>query len=61
MAPQSHKNIGRFDIAMNDAFMMRGVQRVGDLDSQVQQFFEFDALAAEDGFSVWPSRNSMAM
>ena len=32
-----HKNVRRLDVAMDDAFRMRRIQRIGDLDGQVEQ------------------------
>jgi hypothetical protein len=33
-----NENVGGFDVAVNDAFAMRRVQRIGNLDGQVEQF-----------------------
>src|SRR6202034_947784 len=35
-----HKDIGRFDVAMNDAFLVSGIQSLGDLNADVEQLRE---------------------
>jgi hypothetical protein len=40
------ENIGRFDVAMNDAFGVCGVERVGDLDAETKRIFERKRLVA---------------
>ena len=42
-----HKNIGGLDIAMNDAFCMGGIERVGNLDSEVEHLVERKRLLAD--------------
>ena len=42
-----HKNIRRLDVAMNDTFCMRGIERVGDLDSEVEHLVECERLLAD--------------
>ncbi len=42
-------------------FGVRGIQRIGDLDAEREQFSSPCGLPAMRCFSVWPSRNSMAM
>ncbi len=41
MSALRDKNIRGLDVAMDDAFGVRGVEGVGDLDSQLEQGFEF--------------------
>ena len=36
--PLGHKNVGRLDIAMHDAFGVGGIKRIRDLSSQREDF-----------------------
>ena len=36
------RNVGRLDVAMNDAFRVRGVQCVGNLDGESEQYIGLD-------------------
>jgi len=36
------ENVGRFDIAMNDAFGVSGIERVRDFDREGEQHFGFE-------------------
>ena len=62
MSALGDENIGRLDVAVNNAFGVSRVERVGNFDGQSQ-----DKLSVSIGwpaircFSVMPSRNSMAM
>ncbi len=47
LAASGDKNIGGLDVAMNDAFCMRGVERVGNLDSEVEHLVECERLLAD--------------
>ncbi len=47
MAALGDKNIRRLDVAVDDAFDMRGVERVGDLDRQSQQHIGFNGAAGD--------------
>ncbi len=44
------KNIGRLDVAMNNALRVRSVECVGNLDAQRQQRIEFHRTVADDMF-----------
>ncbi len=56
------KDVGGFDVAMNDALGVRGIESVGDLDRQRQTSASISSgCPAMRCFSVMPSRNSMAM
>ena len=41
------EEIGGFDVAMDDAFGVRGVQRVGDFDAEIQQGFHIERAAGD--------------
>src|SRR6266446_10651988 len=41
------KNIRGLDVAMNNSFGVRGIQRVGDLDAQREQCFQFDGTPGD--------------
>src|SRR5262249_24384680 len=40
------KNIGRLNVAMNNPHLVGSVQCIGDLDSEIEQSFDFESLAA---------------
>jgi hypothetical protein len=42
VAALGHENIGRFDVSMNDAFGVRGVQGIGNLNRQSEQNIGID-------------------
>ena len=35
LAARGHENVGGLEVAMNDAFLVRGIQRVGDLHTNL--------------------------
>src|SRR2546425_6290045 len=41
MAPVSHENVRRLDVAVHDALSMSGVEGVSHFNAKPQQFFEF--------------------
>ncbi len=45
MTAIGHEKIRRLDVAMHDAFGMSGIERVGDLDTQVNQTVGFERAA----------------
>ena len=47
VAARGDENICGLDVAMDDALRVRGVERVGNLNSQVEDFFEQHGLAAD--------------
>ena len=50
MSTLSDKNIGGFDIAMNDSLAMRGVECIGNFDGQPEQYLVLDRLSADGVF-----------
>ena len=48
MAAFRDENVGGFDVAVHDAFAMRGVERVGHLDREIEQVVEFHGAAGDD-------------
>jgi len=45
-----HEQVRRLDVPMNNPFGVRGIQCVGDLDSQVEQRFQFHGLGTDTMF-----------
>jgi hypothetical protein len=41
------ENVRGFDVAMDDPFRMRRIERVGNFDSQLEQHFELDRAASD--------------
>src|SRR5580658_9997457 len=39
-ASPGHEDVGRFDIAMNDSALVRGVEGVGNVNGNLEQLFE---------------------
>jgi len=54
-------DVGRFDIAMNDACLMRGIQGFCDLDGDVDLLFVLQRLLLRKGIKRLPGRYSIAM
>src|SRR6516162_270335 len=49
------ENVGRFDVAVNDALTMRGIQRIGQLDREREDIFVFHRVAPDsvpEGYAV---------
>ena len=42
-----HENVGRFDVAVNDSLGMGGVERVGDLRSEIKQLPKLHGLTVD--------------
>ena len=55
------KDICRLDVSMNDPASVRRVERVSDLDRQVEEFLQLDARAVLMPIEVLASLNSIAM
>ncbi len=47
MAAAGNKNIGRLDVAVDDAFLVCRVERVGHFDSPIEHPFHLDGLAPD--------------
>jgi hypothetical protein len=47
LAAARYKNIRWLDVAMNDAFRVRGIERVGNLNPQVEHLVECERLLAD--------------
>ena len=55
MVAVGDKNIRGLDVAVDDAFGVRGVERIGNFDAQVEQRFDFERASADgmlQSFSV---------
>jgi hypothetical protein len=47
MAPIGHEDVRGLDVAMNDPLGVRGIERVGDLNTQLDENLEIDRTAAD--------------
>jgi len=47
LAPLGQEDVGGLDVAMDDAFGMGRIQRVGNLDAQFQHLIHFQSLALD--------------
>jgi hypothetical protein len=56
-----NKDIGWFDVAVDNAFPVRRIEPVGNLNGQIENGIYFDGRPAMRCLRVTPSRNSMAM
>jgi hypothetical protein len=45
LAARSDENVGGLDVVMDDAFGVSGVERVGDLNAEIQRLIERERLA----------------
>src|SRR5437868_13368541 len=54
MAALGNENVGRLNVAMNDAFGVGGVERIGDLNGQIQQSLRLQRTSADDLLQALP-------
>ena len=55
VAAISDEDVGGLDVAMNDAFRVGGVERVGDLDAEIEEQFQIEGAAVDamlQGFAI---------
>ena len=45
-----HENVRRFDVAVNDALAVRRVQRVRNLDAEIEKQFQIQGTARDGMF-----------
>src|ERR1700731_4627558 len=50
MSTLRYKDVGWLDVTMNDSFCMRGVQRLGNLNSQLQDLLDHQRLPGNTVF-----------
>jgi len=48
MATLGDENVGRFDVTMNDALGVSGIESVGDLDGDIEKAVQFEWLAGDE-------------
>ena len=56
-----HENVCRLDVAMNDALGMRGVQRIGNLNRDLEQFLGLQPFRGDSLLEGSALSNSIAM
>ena len=57
-AVRRHLDVGRFEIAVDDALLVRRLERLGNLAGDRHRFVERNRPRAMRSASVWPSTNS---
>ena len=55
------EDIGGLDVAVDDAFGVRGIEAIGDFDAMSQGLGNFDGLSLDAVLESLPFRSSMAM
>jgi hypothetical protein len=61
VSPACHEDVGRLDVAMDDAGLVRGIERVGNLGPERQDVSTAIRLPLISCFSVLPCSSSIAM
>ena len=56
MAAARDKKIGGLDIAMNDSLGVRGVQRIGNFDGEIEEVVELHGAAIDEMLQAWSRR-----
>jgi hypothetical protein len=54
-----NENVGRFDVAMNNAACMRSIQSIGDLNCDIQEFFRFKRTGCDAVLQGLPFQRSL--
>ncbi len=47
LAARAHEDVGGLDVAMDDPLGVRGVERVGDLDAEIEDLLQLERLALD--------------
>ena len=61
MSARRDEDVPRLDVAMHDAGAVRRIERVGDLDAQLEQLVERQTAVGQRVLQRRPSSRSIAM